>query len=161
MTDEETAAVNVQVPERTKELAKDKLEHGGITRVVTEALANVAHGAKTTEMERVKDSLRDLRDERQGLQNERNKIDDQLDDIERKIERAEERLESLRDKEGEYEGALSAIEAEMRDEDISVFPSHGRVTSAAEVGGCDPEKVIADLKERNPELPDERFQPLV
>jgi chromosome segregation ATPase len=149
--------INVEVPAETKELAKGKLEHGGLTRVVRETLERIAHGEQSTEIERVKDQLADLRDTRQSLQKDRNRIDDELDDIERKIERAENRLDELRDKQGEYEGALQMIEDAMHEEGMHVFTDHGQVQEAAKIGDCSPGDVIEDLQERNPELPEERF----
>jgi len=158
---EDMEQINVKVPARTKELAKQRLEHGGITRVVRESLTRVAHGEEASEKERVKDHLEELRDERRELKNERNQIDDKLDELDVKIERAEDRLDELRDKEGEYEGALQMIESAIRGEDrerpMNVFVGHGQVEHAAELANCSQEDVIEDLKERNPNLPDSRF----
>lgn len=154
---ENVEQINVEVPATTKELAMRELEHGGLTRVVRETLERVAHGEQSTEIERVKDQLSDLRDTRQDLQKERNAIDDKLDDVERKIERAESRLDELRDKEGEYDGALQMVEERMHSDGMRVFPEHAKIQDAASVGDCSPEDVIDDLRERNPELPDTQF----
>jgi len=156
--DEPTEQVNVQVPKRTKELAKEKLEHGGLTRVIRESLSRVAHGEETTERERVKDHLKELRDEKREKLSERNRIDDQIAELEVKIERAESRLEELEDKVGEYEGMLQVIEHLMHDEGMHVYPGHSRIQDAAQTGNCTAEDVVADLKERNPDLDDEMFE---
>lgn len=157
MTDEETAQVNVKVPKRTKERAKKQLDHGGITRLVKEQLQRVAHGEKVTEIERTKDHLEDLRDERRDLKNERQDIENKLEDLEVKIERAENRLDDLRDRQGEYEGALRMISDTMQEEGMRVDPGHGMIQSAAEAGDCTPEDVVDDLKDRNPDLSDDMF----
>jgi len=159
MTDEDTEQVNVEVPAETKEVAKRKLEHGGITRVVREALSRVAHGEETTERERVKDNLQDLRDKKRQKINERNNLDNEIAELETQIERAENRLEELEDKVGEYEGMLQVIESTMHENGMHVDPGHGRVKDAAQVGNCTPEDVIADLQDRNPDLPDKQFRP--
>jgi len=149
--------VYVQVPKHTKELAKSKLEHGGLSRVVREKLTQVAHGAETSERERIKDNLQELRDDRRQLKNKREAINDKLEELEIKIQRAEDRLDDLRDKEGEYEGALQMIEDEMHEQGARVFPEHKAVERAARLGECDELDVIRDLEDRNPDLPEEQF----
>lgn len=156
-TEEEYDQVNVKVPKRTKELAKQQLEHGGISRVVREALEREAHGERTTERERVKDHLEELRAGRRQTKSERDQLNDELDEYDVKITRAEQRLDELDDREGQYEGMLTALDEHLADGKY-VFPNHGMVQRAAEVGDCTPEDVIADLRERNPDLPDERFE---
>jgi len=155
--DEHVVQVHAEVPKETKQLAKEKLEHGGITRVVRQKLTEVAHGHGASEKDRVKDHLRELREDRKELKRKRTEIDERLDEVEVKIERAENKLEELRDKEGEYEGALRMMEEMMAREGTCVFPEHGKVKDAAQVGNCTPQDVIADLKDRNPEMDDSRF----
>ncbi len=156
MTDD-TEQINVEVPSRTKELAKQELEHGGLTRVIREKLTQIAHGEEVSEIERVKDQLQELRDERRKLKHESYDIDQQLEKLDVQIERAENKLDQLRDKVGEYEGALRMLEEQMQNEDMSVFEGHGRIENAAEIGECSQQDVIDDLKSRNPDLPDSQF----
>lgn len=163
MTDDESGLemdqINVRVPAETKELAKRKLDHGGLTRVVRERLMEIAHGAEITEKARLKQHLEELREERRELKRRRADIDDRLEELEGKIARAEDRLDSIRDREGEYEGALQMLEAEMHDTGMHVFEDHAKVQEAALVGQCSPEDVLDDLRERNPNLPEEQFAP--
>jgi len=158
MTDEDTEQIHVKVPSETKEIAKQRLEHGGITRVVREALSRVAHGEEATERERTKDQLKEWRDEKREKVQERNQLDSDIEDLEIKIERAENRLEELEDKVGEYEGTLRVIEERMHEDRMHVDPGHGSVKEAATVGNCTPEDVIEDLQDRNPNLPLEQFE---
>jgi len=125
--------------------------------VVREKLTQVAHGAKTSERERIKDNLQELRDDRRQLKNKREAINDELEEFEIKIQRAEDRLDDLRDKEGEYEGALQMIEDEMHEQGARVFPEHKAVERAARLGDCEELDVIRDLEDRNPDLPEEQF----
>jgi chromosome segregation ATPase len=155
---DEMAQINVRVPERTKELAKNELGHGGLTQLVRKEMERVAHGGDVTEKNRIQDRLEKLRDERQELKTERNQINDRLDDVERKIERAESELDAIRNKEGEYEGALQVIEDQMHEKGMRVWEGHGQVEDVALLGDCDPVDVVADLKERNPDLPKEQFE---
>lgn len=154
--DTEYKQLVVNVPKRTHGIAKKKLDHGGLTRVVREALSRVAHGERTTEKERVKDHLRELRDNRRELMNERSDLNNRLDKLEIEIERTENRLDVLRDREGEYDGALQLIEQNMED-GMQVFVGHAMVEQAAEMGDCGQEDVLDDLKERNPDYPESQF----
>lgn len=154
---DETEPVYVEVPAETKQLAKERLEHGGLTRVCRERLEEIAHGKETSEKNRVKDQLKDLRDKRRELKTQRDEIESELDDIEIKIERAEQRLDEIQDREGEYEGALSMLEEQLADGN-HLFIGHGQVQEAAERGNCTQQDVLDDLKERNPTIPDEQFE---
>lgn len=159
MTDrqEETESVHVEVPKSTKEQAKRQLEHGGLTRVVREELERIAHGSEVSEKKRLQDQLQELRDERTEKKKERNALDDELEELEVKIERIENKLDNIRDREGEYEGALRMIEEMMEKHGMNVDFGHGKVEDAARVGNCTVEDVIADLKDRNPQYGPERF----
>lgn len=156
--DEEMEQLVVEVPKNTKQIAKRNLEHGGLSREVRATLARIAHGEEVAEVRQVKDNLEDLRDERANLKQKRDTIENELQDVERKIERGEAKLERLRDIESEYEGRLKGIEERMQQEDMHVWPEHGVVKSTAEDYGQEPDDIIQDLRERNPELPDEQFQ---
>lgn len=160
MTNENTPMeqINVKVPKQTKEVAKQKLEHGGITRVVRERLNRVAHGGNVNDFERVRDNLTKLRDERRELLSQRENIESQLEQLERKIERAERELEQLEDKKGEYEGMLKTIEEIMRENGITIDPGNGHVKTAAEAGNCEPIDVVKDLEERNQDINNDRFK---
>jgi DNA repair exonuclease SbcCD ATPase subunit len=156
--DAEQSQVNVKVPKRTKELAKEKLEHGGLTRLVREELARVAHGEKVSQREKVRDHLQELRDKKRDKISERNNLDDEIAQLDVKIERAEAELEKIDDVEGKYDGYLQSIEDQMHEDGMNVFQGHAMVQKAAKLGECDEEDVIEDLKSRNPELDPSRFQ---
>lgn len=157
MSDVDTAPVNVRVDKDTKELAKQKLDHGGLTEVVEEALARVAHGEETTERQRVQDHLEELRSERAELRSERDSLNDRLDELDRKIARAEERLDSLMEQDGEYDGMLQMLEERLHS-GKPVDKSIAEVKRAAETGGKEPREVISDLQERNPDVPEDAYQ---
>jgi predicted nuclease with TOPRIM domain len=156
MTDDKTR-VNAKIDKDVYETAKAKLDHGGISREIRKTFQRIAHGAEVSEREQIKDRRKEWRDDRRELKHERQAINNQLDELEVKIERAENRLDDLRDKQGEYEGALQMIEDGMHEHGERVFPGHKKIQRAAELGECDAEDVISDLQERNPDLPDEQF----
>jgi len=149
---EKTEQVNVQIPKHTKEKAKKQLEHGGLTRVVRESLERVAHGEQTTERERVKDNLKELRDTRRDKVKDKQGLESEIEDLDLKIERAENRLDELDDKKGEYEGRLAMLVSQIEEDEMRVWPTHGKVVKIAEETNCTQEDVIADIRERNPTL---------
>lgn len=151
--------IHVRVPKDTKDLIKDKYGHGALTEIVREELERKAHGGQTDEISKVKDRLRGLRDERQELQKEKSAVEADLNTVEMKIERSETDLERLINEGDAYQAVLETIESMMHENGMHVDPGHGQVDKAAKVGGCAPQDVIADLKERNPELPKQQFKP--
>lgn len=159
MTDdnEPMERVGAKVPKRTKEIAKEKLEHGGLSRVVREAIAREAHGEEVAERDRVADHLKDLRKQKRDKIRKRDDINDDIEEIERQIERAEAELDRIDNSVGEYEGALQMIEDKMSQNGASVFIGHGQIRKAAEVGDRTQQDVIDDLKERNPDMAESRF----
>jgi len=155
---ERVEQINVQIPKHTKEKAKKELEHGGLTRVVRESLERVAHGEKTTERERVKDNLRELRDGRRNKVNKKQRLETEIEELNLKIERAENRLDELDDKKGQYEGMLSMLESEIYEQEARIWPAHGKVVNVAEKANCDPEDVIDDMLDRCPDAEDSIYR---
>lgn len=158
MSDKETQQVTARVDKEAYEAAKKHLEHGGITREIRNTINAIAFGETTAEKEQLKQRLAQEREERSELRSQRAQVDRKLENKDRIIERIESRLDTLRDKEGEYEGALQMIESDIINEHKNVFVGHDQVKNAAEMGNCTQEDVIDDLKERNPDIPDQRFE---
>lgn len=158
MSDEEdTERVTAEVPKRDKEIAKAKLDHGGISREIRKTITRIAHGAEISERERLKEDIETWRDERRGKVHEKQSLENEIDELDVKIERAENQLDELRDKQGEYEGALQIIEEEMHEVGMCVFEGHAKVEHAASLGDCSVEDVMDDLRDRNPDLPESQF----
>jgi len=153
---EHDKTVNFKANSETVAEAKRKLDYGEMSKELRRTLDRIAHGADVAEETRLTDRLENLREDRRDLRQERNNIEQQLEEIERDIERVERRLEQLRDQEGEYDGFLQSLDTLLKD-GAHVFPDHGQIQQAAQIGGCDPEDVIEDLKRRNPDVPDEQF----
>jgi chromosome segregation ATPase len=141
----------------TVEEAKQKLDHGEMSELLRETLDRVAHGADVTEEKRLTDRLQTLREERRQLRRERDEVESDLEEINRKIERVEQRLDDLREQEGEYDGVLAMLEADLHD-GVRVMEGTPKVEKAARIGDCSAADVIADLRERNPDVPDAAFR---
>jgi len=146
------------VDPETKEEAMAKLDHGGMSRGLRQRVERIADSGKSRK-ERLEDELQDTREEREDKVADRDKLNTDIERLNSKIERLEKELDEIRDRQGEYEGHLQSIETMLHEENARVFEGHGQITTAAEAGDCEPADVIADLKERNPNLPNHRFTP--
>ena len=157
MSNDPSKQVGFEVDEQAYEMAKEKLDYGEMSEILREAIHEVAFGSRTTEQQRVKDRLKELREKKRKKQREIRDAQQEVDEIERKIERCEDRLDELQEQDGEFDGALELLESQL-EEGSRVFVGHGQVEQAAELGKCTQEEVIQTLKQRNPDLPDEAFR---
>lgn len=150
--------VNFKAPKNTVETAKAKLNHGEMSERLRKTLEEIAHGKDVAEQTRVKERLKKEREERREIEREIRDKQQERDEKDRIIERLEEKLDTLSEQEGEYDGFLQSIEADLHD-GKHVWKDHGKIEEAAELVDCRPKDVIEDLKERNPNLPESRFNP--
>lgn len=157
MTQDNSKRVTFLVPEASWTEAQDKTDHGEMSERLRETVDRVAHGADVAEETRLTDRVESLREEQRELRQERDNIESDLEEVGRKIERVERRLSELRDQEGEYDGVLAMLEADL-DDGARVMEGTPKVKKAAKIGDCNPSDVIADLKERNPDVPDKAFR---
>jgi chromosome segregation ATPase len=148
--------VRALVDPQDKERAMKRLDHGGLSREIRQTVQRIAEQGKSRkkQLKEELDQAREKRDEKVAI---RDKANTEIERINGKIERLEKQLDDIRDREGEYEGHLQSIETAMHD-GMRVFPEHGQIINAAEAGDCEPADVIADLKERNPDLPESQFR---
>jgi len=149
--------VNFKANSETVELAKNKLEYGEMSELLRETLDRVAHGADVAEETRLKDALEAIRESKRDLREERQHVERQLEEKSREEERIEQRLDALREQEGEYDGVLAMLEEDLH-EGVRIMEGSNKVKRAAAIGDCDPEDVLADLKERNPDVPDKAYR---
>jgi len=110
----DTVRVIAEVPRATRDIVKEKHGYGGITNVIKDALMDAAHGEAANEKARLKQSLEEIRAEIRELKRKRADLDDRIDEKEATAARIEDQLEAIRDREGEYEGALAIIEQYLR-----------------------------------------------
>lgn len=149
--------VNFKANSQTVKEVKDKLEHGEMSEELRARLDEIAHGADVSEENRLMDHLQTLREDRRELRREREQIEEDIEEKNRNIERIETRLDELRDQEGEYDGVLAMLEADLQD-GVRIMEGTDKVKRAAQIGDCEPSDVIQDLKDRNPDIPDEAFR---
>lgn len=143
--------------EEAVETAKGKLEHGELSERLRETIRTIAYGAETTERERLREKLKDLREDGREIDQQIRELRVDREEINRDIERVETRLEQLQEDDGKYDGVLEMLETDLSD-GVRITSGSPRVQRAAEIGNCEPTQVIDDLKDRNPEIPDKAFR---
>lgn len=161
--DEEMVQVTVNVPKSIKETAQDKLEYGGITREVRESLQRVAFGEDLNQRSRLERQAEELREKRAELRDQRRELDAEIESIDNKINGIQETISQLSSKEERYESKLEELEYRLRDPDDEWFhlvPTLRVVERIANEVNKEPEGVIQDVKERNPDIPDYAFEPV-
>lgn len=156
--DEETKRITVIVPKAVHETAKKKLKHGGISREVRESLRRVAFGEDMNQRSRLEQQLEELRDERQELRAERREIDAKIENVESKIDGIQDDISQLSSEEERYESKLEELEYRVREDGTRLDPNNGHVERVANEAQREPEAVVNDLKERNPDVPDYAFE---
>jgi chromosome segregation ATPase len=150
------AQVNFEVEANAKELAKEKLDHGELSRELRETIHRVAYGEEISKRERMHKQLADLREEKDRKRAEVRELQAEIEEIEGKIARVEERLDGMERREDKYEATLELLEETLYSGG-RVFEEHGQVMKAAKIGGTEPEEVIEELQERNPAIPAHAF----
>lgn len=156
--DEETKRINVAVPKSVHETAKKKLEYGGITREVRESLRRVAFGEDMNQRSRLEQQMSELQEEREELRAERREIDAKIETIETKISGLQDDVSQLSSEEERYESKLEELEYRVREDGTRLWPENTHVERVAKASQREPEAVVHDLKQRNPDVPDYAFE---
>lgn len=159
-SDEETVQVIAEVPKSVRDGAKDKLPYGGMSEEIRETLSRIAFGEELNQRSRLEARLEDLREDRDELYRERRELDAQIENIESQISSIEREVSQLSTQEERYEAKLESIEYRIRSEGGHLFPEHGEIKKVASEAQREPEGVIQDLRERNPDIPDRAFEEL-
>ena len=160
-SDEDMAIASAKVPKTTYEVAMDKLSHGDLSREIRGLIERIAHGDEMNQRSRIEKRLRDLREQRREFQEERREINTRIENVDDRIRTAEEELSNLSETEERYEAKIEMLEQRLRDPDGEYFhllPELNAVTSIANETGREPEGVVQDVRERNPDVPDYAFE---
>jgi chromosome segregation ATPase len=152
--DDEDVRFNVQMPERLRDDAKRNTERGELSEDVRELFRRKAYGLPgtddNTELERTKAELQEVRDRIDDLRQERRRIDAEIETQESRATRLEERVERLEDETDAFSTVVETLEELLLD-GTRIYPE--RIDD-----NVDAERVIAELKERNPGVPDAAFR---
>lgn len=161
MSDDDSVRVTVCVPEEVRDAAKDKLPHGGMSEEVRDLLTRIAFGEEVNQRSRLERQAEELRERRAEKRRERRELDANIENLDDRIETIERKLGELSTREERYEAKLEELEYRLRSEGTRIFTGHGLVERVASEAGVEPEGVIGDLKERNPDVPDFAFEPAI
>lgn len=151
---DEEVRFNVKMPQRLRDDAKRNTERGELSEAVRDLFRRRAYGEGATsgssELERAKAELRDVRNRIDDLRRERRQIDAEIESQETRETRLEERVSSLEEKSDKFGTVVETLETMLKD-GARIFP--GRVDD-----DLNADAVIQELKERNPDVPDDAFE---
>lgn len=157
MSDDDHVRVNHRVPEHVRDAAQNQTKHGELSELVRGLYQRVAFGEEVEERESIKKELERTRGKKDEVRAEIREMQASLQSLETKETRLEGKLSEFVDDEQKYTGHLESLESDIY-EGFRVDKGHGGVVRASNVIDCEPEEVIEDLKERNPEIPDRAFE---
>jgi septal ring factor EnvC (AmiA/AmiB activator) len=149
--------VGFTVDDATWQSAMERLQWGEMSERLRDTVVEIAYGADISKRQKVQRRLDEVRARRDELQNKISNLGADLQRQNAQIAELERTLATLNDVEGEYSGALQVIE-DIINVGARVDPEHVQVTRAAALKKVQPEEVINDLQERNPDLPTEAFR---
>lgn len=155
MTDkDEEVRFNVKMRRQLRDDAKRNSERGELSEDVRDLFRRKAYGVDGTtdnsELERAKAELRDVRERTDDLRKERRRIDAEIETQETRAARLEERISKMEEQGEKFETVVDTLESMLLN-GARVFPE--RVDN-----DVDAERVINELKQRNPDVPDHAFR---
>lgn len=157
--EEEKVRITFTARESTRDGAKRKLPHGGMSEELRGTLRRIAHGEDMNQRSRLEKQKRDLKRDLWDEREKRREIDANIETLEDRIQGIDEELEGLSAKEDRYEAKLENLEYDIRIDGTRLWSDHPKVTNVAAEIGKTGEGVIKDLKHRNPDVPDHAFKP--
>lgn len=149
--------VNHLVPADIKERAKANAEHGELSEAVRDVYRMYATTGGAETLAQLEVRLRKTRRERESLEDRIKHLKEELETVRDQERDLEEQIREYEQETTEYERVMGELSAMLRDGQ-SVFPTHGKVKTAASVKGCPVNDVMDDLRDRNPDVPDARFK---
>ncbi|EMA42678.1 hypothetical protein [Halococcus saccharolyticus] len=158
MDDEETVRINVEVPESVRDTAKQKLDYGGLSREIRERLEEIAFGPELAHRSRLERQRADLKNRLRDVREKRREIDAEIETLEEQVQAVDEKLGSITEREDKYDAKLEELESQLRRDGMRLDVENPKVGRAAATGGVEPEGVIRELKDRNPDVPDYAFE---
>ena len=154
--------VAAEIPASTKEAYKAKYGHGKISEDIRRLFDQRAYGENLEQRSRLEDAIQRERDELEELKRKRREINTEIDNKETIIQDYERKISNLTASEERYEAKLEELERRIRDpENFGHLTAEDEaVVRIADESNKEPEGVIRDLKDRNPDVPDYAFEPI-
>lgn len=151
---DEDVRFNVQMSRRLRNDAKRNTERGELSESVRKLFRRKAYGTagteQSTEIERKKAELRDVRDTIDQLRRKRRRIDAEIETKEQRAARLEERIAQLEERDDKFDTVVDTLEGSLLEGQ--------RVTPTMVDDDLDAQAVIETLKDRNPDVPNHAFE---
>ena len=145
---------NVKMRRQLRDDAKRNTERGELSEDVRDLFRRKAYGeagtSKNTELEQKQAELDDVRDRVDELRRERRKIDAEIESQESRATRLEEQISRMEEQTDTFDTVVATLESMLLD-GARIFPE--RVDDE-----LDSKRVINELKDRNPDVPDYAFR---
>lgn len=154
MTD--TSQVNHLVPSDVKKRAMENAEHGELSEAVRDVYQMYATTGGAETLAQLEVRLRKTRRERENVEDQISALQDELDALRGRETDLQEKIREYEQETTKYERLLNELSAQLRD-GTSVFPTHGKVKTAASVKGCGVGEVMDELRDRNPDVDEALF----
>lgn len=156
--DDEMTQVSHLVPKSVKDDAKENAGHGDLSDAVRQAYRIIAYGDDYEDTFRLQQRLERARNEYERLVEDKEQVEREMRDVADRIDTLEAKLEEAEEADEAYEDELQRLEESIKAGE-HIFPDHAKVENAAEIGSVSPQDVISELKNRNPDIPDDAFKP--
>lgn len=157
MTDDDYVRVTHRVPEHTREAAQQNTEHGELSELVRSLYGRIAFGDSDGGAESIEIELERVRAKKDELREQIREFQNELQTVEQQETRLEEKLSTHRSRQDKYEAHIESLEQLLYD-GTHVWPGHPIVEKAAQAANRDPEDVVEDLQDRNPQIPEYAFE---
>lgn len=135
----------------------ENADHGELSEAVRDVYRMYATAGGAETLAQLEVRLRRTRRERESIESRIESLQDELAEVRERETELQEEIREYEQETTEYERLMGEMSAMLRD-GKSVFPTHGKVKTAASVKGCGVDEVVSELKDRNPDIPEEQFQ---
>lgn len=145
---------NVKMRRQLRNDAKRNTERGELSEEVRDLFRRKAYGldseSENSELDRLEAELTDVRDRIDELRRDRRKIDAEIESQETRATRLEERISKLEQRSDKFSTVVDTLESMLLD-GARIYPE--RVDDE-----LDAKRVMAELQDRNPDVPDYAFR---
>lgn len=157
--EDETVSFAAKMPRRLREDAKRNTGHGELTEEIRNLFRRFAYGPEagqeTSELDRLEAQLQEVRQHLDSLRYDRRQVDIEIETYETRATRLEEKVSALERRRSELDTKTETLETMLHNGD-RWWPK--RIMNSINVDRSTAEKIHRELKERNPELPEDAFK---
>jgi chromosome segregation ATPase len=156
---EEKVRFTVQMPRSLREDAKKSADHGDLSNEIRKLFRHKAYGLgdgeTTTELDETEAKLKSVREDLDNLRERRNDLESKISSKEAKENRLVEKLDRLKQEREDRSQTIEVLENMLYDGQ-RIFME--RIKNYADVSEGQAIDMQQELKDRNPDVPDEAFE---